>query len=403
MRAQPKYATNPKLLQAHPVLARLLSLKQAMSSLERLDFGPDSEGGEGSEDDSDSDEDEEEDMRFLWGDRDLAAMDDDEFEELLKDARDVEESTLLKPRKKKKGKTAVDKEPSKKSKSKDKKKKNKAPNFDLEEPEFISAVNGTSKTKSKPKASQRDAEMSAFGEYTSLDATDAQDKSARKKSLRFHTSRIESASSRRVKARGAAMQGDDDIPYRERERQREEREAKESKRRAEKGLLGAGGEDLEPEVEEGGRGIKRPRDEAEEVGADGYYELVKRQKREEKEEKKAQYDAEKATEKYVCLCLAGPLTDWVYRAMREGDVMDDNGGGPRSLTRAILKNKGLTPTRPKSVRNPRVKKRMKYDEAKKKVRSQKAVFKGGLASTGGKYEGEASGISTRVVKSVKLG
>lgn len=46
---------------------------------------------------------------------------------------------------------------------------------------------------------------------------------------------------------------------------------------------------------------------------------------------------------------------------------------------------------------------MKYDEAKKKVRSQKAVFKGGLASTGGKYAGETSGISTRVVKSVKLG
>jgi len=46
---------------------------------------------------------------------------------------------------------------------------------------------------------------------------------------------------------------------------------------------------------------------------------------------------------------------------------------------------------------------MKYDEAKKKVRSQKAIFKGGLAGTGGRYEGESSGISTRIVKSVKLG
>lgn len=90
------------------------------------------------------------------------------------------------------------------------------------------------------------------------------------------------------------------------------------------------------------------------------------------------------------------------RAAREGDD-DESGNGPRSLTRVILKNKGLTPSRSKTVRNPRVKKRMKYDEAKKKVRSQKSVFKGGLASTGGRYDGESSGISTRIVKSVKLG
>ena len=39
------------------------------------------------------------------------------------------------------------------------------------------------------------------------------------------------------------------------------------------------------------------------------------------------------------------------------DIVEDDAGGPRSLTRAILKNKGLTPRRSKSVRNPRVKKR----------------------------------------------
>lgn len=295
MRAQPKYATNPKLLQAHPILPRLLSLKQAMSSLERLDFGPNSDGS-GEDDESDEEEDEEEDMRFLWGDRDLAAMDDMEFEDLLKDAREVQDVTPLVTKKKKKADVDV----SKKSKSDDKKKKkSKAPVFDLEEPEFISAsaLNGV---KTKHKSAQPDT-ISAFGEYTSLDATDAQDKSARKKSLRFHTARIESAASRRVKARGAAMQGDDDIPYRERQKQKEEREAKESQRRAEKGLLGAGGEDLDSEGGEGlGRGVKRPRDDEEEdVGADGYYELVKRQKREEREEKQSRYDAQKAEEKYA--------------------------------------------------------------------------------------------------------
>lgn len=81
--------------------------------------------------------------------------------------------------------------------------------------------------------------------------------------------------------------------------------------------------------------------------------------------------------------------------------MDDRTTGPRSLTRAILANKGLTPHRPKSVRNPRVKKRQKFEKAKKKVASQKAVYKGGIADTG-RYDGEKSGIS-KVVKSIRLG
>ena len=68
---------------------------------------------------------------------------------------------------------------------------------------------------------------------------------------------------------------------------------------------------------------------------------------------------------------------------------------------AMLKNKGLTPHRPKDVRNPRVKKRKKFEKAKKKVASQKAVYKGGIGDVG-KYGGERSGIS-KVVKSVRLG
>ena len=80
---------------------------------------------------------------------------------------------------------------------------------------------------------------------------------------------------------------------------------------------------------------------------------------------------------------------------------ENESSGPRSLTRTILANKGLTPHRPKSVRNPRVKKRLKFDKAKKKVASQKSVYKGGLSESGGRYDGERSGIS-KVVKSVPL-
>jgi len=81
--------------------------------------------------------------------------------------------------------------------------------------------------------------------------------------------------------------------------------------------------------------------------------------------------------------------------------VQDKSSGPRSITHAILKNKGLTPSRPKSVRNPRVKKRQKYEKAKKRVASQKAVYKGGIGDVS-KYGGEKSGIS-KIVKSVALG
>ena len=82
------------------------------------------------------------------------------------------------------------------------------------------------------------------------------------------------------------------------------------------------------------------------------------------------------------------------------DVEDEDIDGQRSVSRAILANKGLTPRRSKSVRNPRVKKRQRFEKAKKKIASQKAVYKGGIGDVHS-YGGEQSGIS-KVVKSVKL-
>jgi U3 small nucleolar RNA-associated protein 3 len=47
-----------------------------------------------------------------------------------------------------------------------------------------------------------------------------------------------------------------------------------------------------------------------------------------------------------------------------------------------------------------VKKRMKFEEKQKKLKSIKAVYKGGEGRGG--YQGEMSGIKTDLVKSVKL-
>jgi len=152
---------------------------------------------------------------------------------------------------------------------------------------------------------------------------------------------------------------------------------------------GLGGEDLDDvpaEVEQNGD-KKRRREEEDDEGSgesdgEGYYELVKRKSKESKQKKKAEHDALTALERI--------------------DPDAEASSGPRSLTRAILANRGLTPHRSnKAARNPRVKKRQKFDKAKKKVASQKAVFKGGVAETKGRYEGERTGVS-KVVKSVRL-
>lgn len=425
LRASPKHALNPAFLRVHPILPRLLVLKQALSALENLDFGPAASDISHLSDVGEGDFDMEEDMANVWGLPGFRTiLDDDELTELLRDAQlqTPEPNDLDHPKEKK---TKKRKEKEEGTKKKDKKKEKKADKktgsiFDLVEPEFIpSSSKSKTPTRAIPTAGLPFA-ISAYGEATALDEIDAEDKSARKRSLRFHTSKIESTAARRTHARHAARGGDDDIPYRERHKEREARLKREAEARLEKGLLGRGGdelEDVEMESDGGGGGDKdddqrkggkkRRREDMEEgdedAGESGYYELVKRQKKDKKEQKKAEYEAEKAAEQCVLpyLFLQTSSIDRLCRVGREGN--EESADGPRSLTRAILKNKGLTPHRSKSVRNPRVKKRQKYEEAKKKIRSQKAVYKGGLASTGGRYEGEASGISVRTVKSVKLG
>ena len=155
------------------------------------------------------------------------------------------------------------------------------------------------------------------------------------------------------------------------------------------------------------KGLDREEMDGEDMeGDDGYYQLVKKRKREEKEEKQDAYDEVRDAQRSVIrvtphahsfsgLTISSPLP-----LPRITDDVND-ASGPRSLTRAIMKNRGLTPHRSKAVRNPRVKKRMRFDKAKKQVGSMQAVYKGGQGALKGNYGGEATGIST-VVKSRKF-
>jgi U3 small nucleolar RNA-associated protein 3 len=222
---------------------------------------------------------------------------------------------------------------------------------------------------------------SDFGEEETLDARTAAEKEKRKKSLRFYTSQIAQKANKRADA-GRDAGGDADLPYRERLRDRQARLNAEAEKRGKlldkygRGTALGGDSDEEDEQAK----AKEVREEEDE-----YYDMVaqtskaKKQSREEK----------------IAALKAGREAARLERVEEEGDV-----DGKRAIGYTIQKNKGLAPKRKKEVRNPRVKKRMKFEEKKKKLSSMRAVYKGGEERGG--YGGEKTGIKTGLVKSIKL-
>jgi U3 small nucleolar RNA-associated protein 3 len=209
---------------------------------------------------------------------------------------------------------------------------------------------------------------SDFGDETELTPHEAAEKAKRRKTLRFYTSQI----AQKAQKRGAASRdagGDMDIPHRERWRDKQLRLAAEAEQRQERDKAtkeSAGGA-----VDGGGL-------------SDEYEDLVTRGKKAKAEKKAAKKDAFEA------------------RVAAQQGIFDDeiNKDGKRKISYQIEKNKGLAPSRRNNIRNPRVKKRMKYEEKMKKLGSMKAVYKGGPGPAG--YQGELTGIKTNLVKSIKL-
>ncbi|KAG7290936.1 hypothetical protein NEMBOFW57_000942 [Staphylotrichum longicolle] len=222
-----------------------------------------------------------------------------------------------------------------------------------------------------------DDNRSDFGEEEALDARTAADKARRKKSLKFYTSQIVQKASKRAGA-GRDAGGDMDLPYRERFRDRQARLNAEAERRGKKGSKF--GADLGGDDSDGDDGAAKQARGAD----DDYYDMIAHGAEKKRADKAARYEALAKARK--------------GERVVESEQLDPN--GKRQITYQIQKNKGLTPHRKKEVRNPRVKKRMKFEEKQKKLRSVKAVYKGGEGPGG--YQGELSGIKTGLVKSIKL-
>ncbi|KAL8938766.1 MAG: hypothetical protein Q9216_003712 [Gyalolechia sp. 2 TL-2023] len=237
-------------------------------------------------------------------------------------------------------------------------------------------------------ATIRDDNDSDLGDPTTLNPEEAAQKAARKKSLRFYTSQIAQKSNKRGAA-GRDAGGDADIPHRERVRDRQARLNAEAEARGRKKDSGAGAA-LDQNGEAGDSGSEAAGEqmdiarEIREDQDDDYYDLVTSHSNNKKILKSA--NAQAAREGGVVRIL---------------DPEDGLGAdGKRGITYAIEKNKGLAPKRRKDVRNPRVKKRKKFEDKKKKLGSVRAVYKGGEGRGG--YKGEMTGIKGGLVRSVKL-
>lgn len=208
-------------------------------------------------------------------------------------------------------------------------------------------------------------------------------KTQKRKSLRFYTSQIAQKANKRANA-GRAAGGDDDIPHRERLRDRQDRLNKEAHNRGRKHDLA--GSEADFSADDGGdSGAMTNREREGGINPD-----------------------EQALESKVLAKKQSKLQrDEAYKlAKEEGGrvVMRPQVGlgpdGRREVGYVIEKNKGLTPHRKKIVKNPRVKKRVKYEDKTKKLRSMKPTYRGGEAKGG--YGGELTGIKKNLVRSTKF-
>ncbi|KAH7095989.1 Sas10 C-terminal domain-containing protein [Paraphoma chrysanthemicola] len=229
------------------------------------------------------------------------------------------------------------------------------------------------------------ADDSDFGEETELTAHELAEKAKKKKSLRFYTSQITQKANKRDAA-GKDYGGDADIPHRERLKDRQARLQAEAEKRGQHkesapgAALGSGGDSSGDES-------PPPRNEDYE-DEEGYYDMIAARSNAKKQTK---------TERAAAYAEAAKQNATVI----EEEVIGDD--GRRMISYQIEKNKGLTPHRKKSVRNPRVKKKEKYKEKQKKLRSMMPVFDSAKKQAGGaNYGGELTGIKKGLVRSRKL-
>ncbi|KAJ1938722.1 something about silencing protein 10 [Linderina pennispora] len=209
-----------------------------------------------------------------------------------------------------------------------------------------------------------------YGEMEHLEEGDAEDKARAIRRLRHHAKRVAQAHTKR--SNKSTLSGDMDLPYREKKRLEKLRydDASAAAARAQADEFGS---DLEEDLGE--------------APEDDYYQAVQRQQQAKKQAKKQA--KEQALQAKVQMMVEA------NRAEEQDVEMDQK----RNVNYQILKNKGMMPRRTKEQRNPRVKRRMRFEQAKKKLKSSVAQVR----KQEGSYGGEATGIKSNLSRSTRLG
>lgn len=232
-----------------------------------------------------------------------------------------------------------------------------------------------------PANSERRSHVNDFTEEATPEV-DLEDKKHRKKSLRFYTSKIDQAT---AKNNRSFLEGDTDLPYKERLNDRRQRLNEEARQR------GAGKDTLHlgDDLDDNEWGSEDERDAANTNTMDGstsnpdYYDSLVKDKHDKKNARKSAHEKARKAAKEGKLAEIADEQDPESR---------------RALNYQILKNQGLG-RKKNQERNLRLKKRKKYDKAKKKLKSVRPVYD---SSNKGPYEGEKTGIRKGLSRSVKL-
>ncbi|KAJ2834786.1 something about silencing protein 10 [Coemansia furcata] len=215
-----------------------------------------------------------------------------------------------------------------------------------------------------------------FGEQEQLDEGDAEDKARAVRRLRHHAKRITQARAKRDTR--DKLSGDIDVPYKDRRLAKlryDEKSADATRARAERY-----GDDLGDDLGSGSDAGEMAPEE------DDYYSQVARSTQLAKEERLAEKQARLQTQ---------------WQNMVDANVAVEapvEMETKRNVNYQILKNRGLVPKRTKEQRNPRVKRRNRYEQAKKKLNSSVTQVR----ALEGNYGGEATGIKSNLTRSTRF-
>lgn len=201
------------------------------------------------------------------------------------------------------------------------------------------------------------------------DSIEQQARAKNKQSLRFYSSQISKA-----EARQAAAGGDVDLPYAERDFERRQRLLAEAQQRGREAPDALGGDDYDGyDGDEGDAG------DGDGAGSAYYASTVANKKAAKAAVREQHAQAARAAKE-------GRLEEY----LAQNAHVDK-----RALNYQIEKNKGLTRKRKKENRNARVKKRVRYEDAQKRLKGVRRVYTGSQ----GAYGGEETGIRKNLAHS----